>query len=149
MVQKSRPDGLLKVAPFEGLVEDGFPRRQSDAVRFDSLVARHEEHPGSGTQDAELLGQSAASHQRHDHVRQQQVDRVGMGASNQEGDLRIACGEDRIARSVQHVLDQREDFGVVIDDEDGFLRGWHKVNLVQRSIAHGWTGSFSETRYVG
>jgi len=149
VVQKSRPDGLLKVAPFEGLVEDGFPRRQSDAVRFDSLVARHEEHPGSGTQNAEFLGERAAGHQGHDHVRQQQVDRVGMGASNEECGLRIACGEDRIARSVQHVLDEREDFGVVIDDEDGFLRGWHKVNLVQRSIAHGWTGSFWEKGYVG
>src|SRR5881628_1739523 len=60
-----------------------------------------------------------------------------MGASNSECDLRIACGEDRIARSVQHVLDQREDFRVVIDDEDRFFRGWHDVNLVQRSIAHG------------
>jgi hypothetical protein len=50
---------------------------------------------------------------------------------------------------VQHVLDEREDFGVVIDDEDGFFRGWHKVNLVQRSIAHGWTGSFWEKGYVG
>jgi len=126
VVQKSRPDGLLKMAPFEGLVEDGFPRRQSDAVRFDSLVARHEEHPGTRTQNAEFLEERAAGHQGHDYVRQQQVDRLRMGASNSEGSLRIACGEYLIARSVQHVLDEREDFGVVIDDEDGFFRGWHE-----------------------
>jgi len=72
-----------------------------------------------------------------------------MGASNEECGLRIACAEDRIARSVQHVLDEREDFGVVIDDEDGFFRGRHKVNLVQRSITHGWTVPFWEKGYVG
>jgi len=137
VVQKSHPDGLLKVAPFEGLVEDGFPRRQSDAVRFDSLVARHEEHPGPRTQNAEFLGERAASHQGHDHVCEQRVERVVVGQSNSECDLRMAGGEDRIARSVQHVLDHREDFRVVIDDEDRFFRGWHDVNLVQRSIAHG------------
>ena len=149
MVQKSRPDGLLKVAPFEGLVEDGFPRRQSDTVCFNSFVARHEEHPGSRTQDAEFFAERTAGHQGHDHVRQQQVDWVGMGASKLECGLRIACGEDRIAQSSQHVLDQRADFWFVVDDYDGFFRGRHEVNLVQRSIALGWTKLILAKRYVG
>ncbi len=84
-----------------------------------------------------------------DHVRQQQVDWVGMGASKLECGLRIACGEDRIAQSSQHVLDQRADFWFVVDDYDGFFRGRHEVNLVQRSIALGWTKLILEKRYVG
>jgi hypothetical protein len=50
------------------------------------------------------------------------MDGFWMGASKAKGDLRVTGAQGDIAQSAQHVLDQRENFRFVVDDEDRFGR---------------------------
>jgi hypothetical protein len=71
------------------------------------------------------LGELAPVHERHPHVRQEEVNLAGHTAGQAKGFERIRGRKDDIPRRLENVLSQAADIGPIVDNQDrgGTRRG--------------------------
>jgi hypothetical protein len=88
--------------------------RREGSVRVPGDV--HDTNPGAD--ERELLRELLAGHARHDHVREEEVDRVRMRRGDLEGGRAVRRRQHRVAAAGEHLAQQRADIGIVLGDED-------------------------------
>ena len=81
-------------------------------------VAGHVEDLRLRVQTADMLGKRAAIHDRHHHVRHEQIDPPPVLPRDPQGILDVACCEHRVPLSGQSLLHHCPHGGFVLDQKD-------------------------------
>src|SRR5208337_1178973 len=84
-------------------------------------IARHVEHSNLRKQFADVRGQFAAVHPRHDHIGKQQIDSALVTVDDLQSRGAVFGFENLVALDFEILAGEMAKVGFIFDQEDGFL----------------------------
>ena len=92
-------------------------------MRADGLagVTGHVDDLDARTQLDQLIGQDAAADSRHDHVGQQEINRVGIALADVQGLGAVFGGQNNVAAHFEEIAGQGAEGAFVLHHEHGFM----------------------------
>jgi len=84
------------------------------------IIAGHEQYFETGVDGAQTIDQHGATHSRHDDVREQKVGMAFETFEGFDGGVSTLRGDHLVAFFGENTLQQAQDIGLVVDDENRF-----------------------------